>query len=190
MVFQRVVCLLALVAAALVFVYSLGIMTDVYDGLFRTFDDLNVSEASEVDGAVIYQYMNSFNRSFLKRSIVMILLAALLFITNTHSRRRYYISNYVSTGAFSLFAIVTMVWASRWISSFKAFWKTNVNFTQLAEFSEMWDTRHLDANSTFWFDIRLLVFGISWIAVILLIANLVLKIKLEKTEEELVKGGN
>ena len=34
MILQRIVCYVMLIAAALVFVYSLGIMTDMYDSKF------------------------------------------------------------------------------------------------------------------------------------------------------------
>ena len=34
--FQKIVCFAMLAAAALVFIYSLGIMTDLYDSLYST----------------------------------------------------------------------------------------------------------------------------------------------------------
>ena len=74
---------------ALAFVYSLGIMTDLYDSLYGTFRRGKTS----VSGAEIYNDMQGFNKTLLHGSIGMILLCVVLFITSTHSRRRYYIGN-------------------------------------------------------------------------------------------------
>ena len=36
---QKILCLLAIAASALVFIYSLGLMTDLYDSLYGTMTD-------------------------------------------------------------------------------------------------------------------------------------------------------
>lgn len=186
MVFQRVVCILALVVAALVFVYSLGVMTDLYDCLYSTMMDPSDHYETDVPGSIVFYDMQPFNALFLKLSIVMILLSAVLFITNTHVRRKYYISNYIATGVFSVYTIAFVLWAGRNLNYYKAMWLA-VDFEKLKEHAELWSTHYTD--SAFWFDLKNLVFALCWIVVILLICNLVLKIKLEKTEDELVKGG-
>ena len=123
MLFQKIICLLVLICAALVFIQSLGLMTDLYDGLTRAIPDSTVLEMGtpigpKVAGARILYDMQPFNRNLTKASIVVILLAVLLFVTNTHSRRRYYIGNYVATGLCvgggMAFAIWSFIWLSNW----------------------------------------------------------------------------
>ena len=106
---QKILCLAAIIVSAIFFLYSLGIMTDLYDSLYDTMRNPNDLNQTDVSGSIIYYAMQAFNRQLLMLSIGQILLAALLFITNTHSRRRYYIGNYVSTGLFTVFAVYNTV---------------------------------------------------------------------------------
>ena len=66
MVFQRVVCLISLIAAVVVFVYSLGVMTDLYDCLYKTMTDPNDYTITDVHGSEVYYLMQPFNATFLK----------------------------------------------------------------------------------------------------------------------------
>ena len=87
--FQRIVCFAALIVGALFFVYSLGMLTDLYDTMYSMILDPNNLDNSKVAGARIYYDMQPFNRLLLRGSIGLILLACVLFLTNTHSRRKY-----------------------------------------------------------------------------------------------------
>ena len=95
--FQKIVCLVSLVAGALVFVYALGLLTDLYDTLYSMIPNPNNLDSAKVQGARIYYDMQPFNRTLLRCSIGMILLSCVLFLTNTHIRRKYYIGNAVAT---------------------------------------------------------------------------------------------
>ena len=84
---QKVICLLSIAVSVIVFLYSLGLMTDLYDSLYPTMmNPLDLTE-TDVPGSIIYYDMQDFNRALLKVSIGLILLSCLLFVTNTHSRR-------------------------------------------------------------------------------------------------------
>ena len=93
MTFQRIVCLLSIVASALIFLYALGMMTDLYNMLYTMIPDPSDPGSAKVAGAMIYYDMQDFNRGLLRGSIGLILLSCLLFVTNTHSRRKYYVGN-------------------------------------------------------------------------------------------------
>ena len=97
---QKILCMAAIIVSAIFFLYTLGIMTDLYDSLYDTMRNPNNLTQTDVPGSIVYYNMQEFNRMFLMLSIVQILLGALLFLTNTHCRRRYYIGNYVATGLF------------------------------------------------------------------------------------------
>lgn len=186
--FQKLICILALVAGFVVFLYSLGIMTDLYDCLYSTMMDPTDPTVTFVPGSIVYYNMQGFNRTFLSASIVMLLLACLLFVTQTSNRRRYYVGNYVAIGLFSVFTLAMVIWGHFQIQIYRAQW-LQVDFEALASFSQMFKTKYTE--STFWFDIHYAVFGICLAEVALLIGNAVWKIRLMKAEAELLaKGGN
>lgn len=183
---QKILCLAAIIVSAIFFLYSLGIMTDLYDSLYDTMRNPNDITQTDVSGSIIYYAMQAFNRQLLMLSIGQILLAALLFITNTHSRRRYYIGNYVSTGLFTVFAVYNTVYAHVNIEEAKRQF-LQVDFAALKEHAEMWGTLYTE--STFWFDLHYAVFGLLLIVCALLVANAVWKVRLMKDEAALVEEG-
>lgn len=179
---QRILCLALLIISAVIFVYSLGIMTDLYDSLYSTYR----RGKTTITGAEVYMDMQPFNKSFLMASIGMILLSVLLFVTNTHSRRRYYIGNYFAIGAFSAGSIALCVWAHGQIEIFKAQFKT-IDFAKLADHAASRKTLYTE--STFWFDIHYIIFGLLLIGTALLIANAIWKRNLMKEEQTLIAQG-
>lgn len=186
MLFQKILCFAAIAAGAVVFLYSLGLMTDLYDGLYYTMMDPSNPHDSWVTGSWIYYDMQPFNRDLLKYAIGMILLSCLLFITGTHSRRRYYIGNAVSTFAFAGAGAALSVWAHGQIEAFKAQF-LEINFEELEFFSELMDTPYID--STFWFDAHAAVFALLLIVCAALVVNFFLKHSLMKAERKLIEEG-
>lgn len=184
---QKLICIAAIIACAIIFVYALGIMTDLYDAMYSTMMNPNDLSETDVPGSRIYYYMQDFNQDILKYSIVLILLGCLLFITQTHSRRKYYIGNYVAIGLYSAANIAMAIWAHTWIEAYKTFFLTQVDFEALRKHADMWKTAYVD--STFWFDIHYAVFAISLIITGLLIANMIWKICLMKEEQKLIEAG-
>ena len=150
---------------------------------------MNPYDLSETDvpGSYIYYLMQPFNQDLLKYSIVLILLGCLLFLTQTHSRRKYYIGNYVAIGLCSAANIAMTIWAHVWIEAYKTYFVTQVDFEALKNHAAMWKTAYVD--STFWFDLHYLVFAILLIVTALLIGNLIWKIQLMKAEKRLIEAG-
>ena len=183
MTVQKILCMAAIIMSAVVFFYSLGIMTDLYDSLYNTMRNPNDYFQTDVPGSIVYYNMQQFNQYFLVYSIVLIVLAALLFVTNTHSRRKYYISNYIATAAASVY----MTWFGHtYIEIFRAQF-LQVDFEALKEHAEMWGSLYTE--STFWFDIHYAVFALLLIVSALLIANAVWKVSLMKEEARLIEEG-
>lgn len=183
---QKFLCMAAIIVSAIFFLYTLGIMTDLYDSLYDTMRNPNDLTQTDVPGSIIYYAMQAFNRTLLILSIVQILLGVLLYLTNTHCRRRYYIGNYVATGLFAAGAIYNSVYAHINIETAKAMF-LQVDFAALKEHAEMWGTLYTE--STFWFDIHYLVFGLLLLVSILLAANVFWKVNLMKDEAKLVEEG-
>ena len=183
---QKVLCMAAIIVSAIFFLYTLGLMTDLYDSLYDTMRNPNDPYKTDVPGSIIYYAMQSFNRTLLILSIVQILLGCLLFLTNTHCRRRYYIGNYVATGLFAAGAVYNSVYAHVNIEEAKRQF-LQIDFAALKEHAEMWGTLYTE--STFWFDIHYAVFGLLLVACALLVANAVWKVRLMKDEAKLVGEG-
>ena len=186
MTWQKILCFAAIAVSAVVFLYALGLMTDLYDSLYYTMMDPNNPADTWVTGSGIYYDMQPFNRTLLLNSIVLLLLSCLLFITGTHSRRRYYVGNAVSTAAFAAAGFGVSIWAHMQLEAFKAQF-LQINFEELAFFAEMMETPYID--STFWFDAHWVVFALVIVISILLIANFVLKLSLMRAERQLIEEG-
>lgn len=187
MKFQKFICYVVLVACALAFFYSLGLLTDLYDSLYSMMPDPADASLDRVAGARIFYDMQDFNKNFTTASIVIILLAVFNLIMNTHVRRRYYIGNYVSIFLSSAANIAVSVWGLTNILAYKTQYLTGVDFEKLKSVAERRKTYYTE--STFWFDVSWFVFGLLIAATVLLIANLIWKIIVTKQEKKLIEAG-
>lgn len=193
---QKVLCILAVVVAGVLFLYALGIMTDLYDTLYTTLRirveegaaggySLNTTERS-VAGAGVYVRMQTLNQWLVNASIVYILLAVLLFVTNTNVRRRYYIGNYVSIGLYTAASLYIPFASHGAIEAYKAQWLA-VDFAALRQYADTYGSTYTE--STLWFDLHYVVFAIMILMAALLVANAVWKTMLMKDEAKLVAEG-
>ena len=185
---QKILCFAALAACGLVFLYALGLSTDLYDGLFYALpEEAKLATAKvNVPGAEIYYSIQPFNRELLSASIVLVLLACLLFITSTHSRRRYYIGNAVSTFAFAGAGIAVSAWAHGQIEAFKAQF-LQIDFEAYAKYAQRRKKSYID--STFWFDAHYVVFAVVALVCLALVANYAWKHYLMRAEKKLIDEG-
>ncbi len=183
MIFQKVICYVMLVASALVFVYSLGLSTDLYDALNSTMMDPSDYDMTDVQGSRIYYDIQPFNKALTMVSIGLIIANLILFITCTHSRRKYYIGNFFSIGLSTVCNVGASVWA---ISNLMAYKQTylQIDFEALKAHADLWKTLYTD--STFWFDISFFVFGLLLLTTVLLLVNLALKVIMMKEERRLI----
>jgi len=187
LVFQKFACMLAVIAAALTFVYSLGMITDIYDTLYSTMMNPNNLEETFVPGSIIYYDMQGFNKQFTNVSIVLILVACLLYLTNTQVRRKYYIGNYIAIGIYSVAALGVTIWSHLQIAAFKVQYLTTVDFEALKTFAEMWNKPY--SESTLMLDLHYVVAAVAIISVAALIGNMIWKIQLMKAEDALIAEG-
>ena len=184
MTLQRVVCYLLLVAAVLVFIYSLGIMTDMYENNFAYLAE--DPESPLVEGTEVYYNMQEFNQSLTGVGIALILLAVSQFVTQTHCRRKYYIANYITVGVTAVANVAASVWALIKVFSYRADYLL-VDFEGVAFWAEILGKTYTE--STFWFDISVFVFAFLFIATGLSVFNLYLKNKVMKEEQALIAEG-
>lgn len=185
--FQKIICLLCLIAAAVTFLYSLGILTDIYDGLYHATDPKKPTDDGRVAGSTIYYQMQTFNQQFFTFGIVLILLGALLFLMNTNIRRKYYIGNYVSIGLYSVASVACVVWSHIQITAFRFQYLTTVDFEALKELCEMKNKPFI--KSTLMLDLHYVVGGFMLLCVAGLVYNMIWKIRLMREEDALIEAG-
>lgn len=183
LIFQKIVCMAMLIMSAAIFIYSLGIMTDIFDSLYSAYDPELGTET--VKGSSIYYEMQPFNGYFTNLSIGLIIVTLILFFTCTHSRRKYYIGNYIAVGISTVCNVAFTVWALTNISYYKAMY-LQVDFEGLREFLERRNKLNMYTDSPFWFDIGYVLFGILLLISVLLIVNTILKVILMKEEKRLI----
>ena len=177
MIFQKLVCLIALLAAAIAFFFSLGLLTDIYKLMF----------AVGVRGSELFKQMQPFNRQRVIRCIAMILLAVLLYVTRTQLRRRYYISNYVAIGGTVILNVLFSSLSIARILEYKRRFLTEVDFEAwLALRESIPDFPYTE--STLWLDLNIAMQSLVIAASLLLVINLLWKTKLMKFEDKLLSG--
>ena len=195
MILQRLVCYIVLIAAALVFVYSLGLLTDMFEMKFeyhaeRYYKNGMTEEALskvKVAGSEIYYDMQQFNRELTGAGIVLILLAVSQFVFQNQNRRKYYIANYITVGANAIGAIYYSFWGLSNILSYKERYVTTVDFEKLKQLNEMYQFSYTE--STFWFDASKFIFGLLLVATVINVLNMAWKISLMNNEKKLVQAG-
>ena len=184
---QKFICLVCIIAAALTFVYALGMITDIQEALRTTMRNPLKPTQTRVDGSWIYYDMQPFNKQFVNLSLIPILLGCLLYITNTHSRRKYYVTNFLAVGAYSVATIGIGLWAHQQIEAFAVQYMTTINFEELKAYSDLMGTPYLD--NTDMLDLHRLVLGVAIVSVVALIGNMIWKIILMHSEKKLLAAG-
>ena len=122
----------------------------------------------------------------MKAGVGLILLSCLLFLTNTHSRRKYYVGNYVSIALQTVANVAVAIWAHNQIVMYRAQF-LQIDFEALAKHAKRWKTLYTE--STFWFDAHYAVFAVLLVVTVLLVANGIWKYSLMKQERALIKAG-
>lgn len=192
MILQRIVCYMVIIAAALVFVYSLGLVTDLYENHLNYYAESYYRNGADpstlmVKGTEVYYDIQEFNRDLTTAGIVLLLLAVSQFVFQNHNRRKYYIANYITVGANTVAAVYYSIWALSNVLSYKERYLSGVDFEALKKWNEVFKFTFSD--TTFWFDASKFVFGLVLVATVLNVLNLVWKVCLMNGEKKLVATG-
>lgn len=194
MKFQKIMCLVMLLVGALsaiyCFIYCTGPLANIGVTLSKK-DGLPDYDAVFGPAQELYVDVQPFNTALLILSIVMIVAAAVLYITATNKRRNYYISNYVATGlvcgvdvAVSLYVFIQN---SIFLGRFNNLMSDPVISGEFKRISESRpDVEYV--TSTWTFALGYVVYIIVIAACAALIFNLIWKIKLMKGEKMLLNG--
>ena len=180
MKFQKILTLVLLLFAAVCFVFSIGIATDMY-GLYLS------SAVSYFDGINLFNEIQTYNHYAVIFSIVLICSCLLPYIFATNTRRLYYIDNYVSIGVQAGFFVFYGVYIMINSIIYKNRFLTEVDFESYKEAAEMFNFKY--SESTFFFDAGVVLAILCVVMVGLILFNLVWKLRIMKQEKEILALG-
>ncbi len=155
MKFQKILCLAALIMAAVMFVYALGFITDWHDLLYYTLDIDEGLDYTEVDGTqffwelqtyVLYEKVGEetiehrhvgFVGHLVAVAIIGVLIAVSMIVTRNNVRRKYYVSNFVTTGLYCVHNVVFAIWMMVQVTVYKAKF-LQIDFEMLEMYCDVW----------------------------------------------------
>ena len=191
--FQKILTLITLIIAALTFVFAICFFSGNLADLFR-YKRINLQKttANKYDGADDFLYFaQDFISILVVLAIIFICICAFLYLTDTHKRRKYYVTNYVAIGLVIAITLVTAVFCVIYLS------------LALAEFQAIdWASWKKDAydkvaalgypsvsQETTMFVIGYVTSGIVLATGVVWVLNLVWKVKLMKGEKAHLEAG-
>lgn len=201
--FQKYICLVMIIVGALAlayaFCYASGGLAELGHQVEMDGTSMFETYAEGKYDATLFVKIQGFNDALMYCGIAIILLAVCLYITSCNKRRNYYVTNYVATGVCAggniIISVILMALNGVWMGRFK-----NVDFAAWAEFNANGALDYIEAGrevpdvykhyseSTLWFQIGFVVYALVIVASVLLILNLVWKIKLMQGEKKLLNG--
>ena len=182
MLIQRIVSYVVLAAAALVFIYSLGLVTDLHYNNFAYYSENNVPK---FEGAEIYLNIQPFNKQLTTCGLVLILSAIACFIFGSHSRRKYYIGNYITIVLNAVLSVAVSVFGIINVIEYKAQY-LKIDFEALEEWQGLLKKPY--SISSFWFDSGYYVFTFVIIVAVISLLSLAFKIYVMREEKKLLDG--
>ena len=186
--------IMAAVTLLYAFVYCSGSLAELGQVIDRSKSEpvSNFVAAEGKHDALFYDDIQGFNTMLMWFGVIMVLLAVTLYITSCNKRRNYYISNVVSIGICAggcfILSLVAMIMNAGWRAEF-----LNVDFDAWYELFKMYIENDIPvvvhySDSTLWFDLGFVVYILMMIASVMLVLNLVWKIKLMQGEKKLLNG--
>ena len=187
-------------ALAYAFCYASGGLAELGRLLDKNSNSLFRAEEGKYD-ATLFIDIQGFNDALMYCGIVMIVFAVLLYITACNKRRNYYVTNYVATGLCAggniVISLILMIMNGMWMGRFN-----NIDFAAWQRYNENGAAEYVKdglpvpdtflhySESTAWFAIGFVVYVLVILASVLLILNLVWKIKLMQGEKKLLNGSS
>ena len=179
--FQKILFILLIVLSGVTFVYSLGIMTDMY-GLYQT------QALGGIPGSQIFYDMQTYNHNMVLISIGLIIVSTLPFIFASNTRRKYYIGNVITTFVQAVCFVGSAIYLIINSLKFRAQFLTTIDFEYYKSVSEKMNFMYSD--STFFFDAGIVIAVLLVVGAAAVIYNLNWKNKLVKQEDAILKGAN
>lgn len=198
MKFQKILSLITLIVGALCFLYALCFFSgNLSDLMYYKAENLSSRYASYAE---MSDYFIEDGQLFVTLMVVMgivyICAAALLYITDTNKRRKYYVTNYVASGvAITVAAVTAVICIAFMFILLIDFSNIEIDFEDTSRglgyiYSRMKEQgAPIVKTDTYMFIIGFVVALIALANAVAWALNLVWKIKLMKGEKALLEGG-
>lgn len=179
MKFQKILFMSLLMFSAVVFIYSLGLMTDLY-GLYQ------VKSIGSVKGSELFYDMQPYNKYLVDLAIVCILSSVVPYIVGSNSRRKYYIGNVIGTVIQACTYVITSVFILVNTIKYRSQFVNGVDFVAYKELADKMKFSY--SESTFFFDAGFVIAALLLVAAGLVVYNLIWKTKIVKQENKILEG--
>ena len=183
MLIQRIVCYAVLAAAALVFIYSLGLVTDLHYNNFAYYSQNPAKPKFE--GALLFREIQPFNKELTTCGIALMLSAVAMFVFGTHKRRKYYIGNYITVALNAVLSLAVSVFGIINVIKYKAEY-LKIDFETLEKLQSQMKKHY--SISPFWFDAGYFVFGFVILVTLVSLLSLAFKVYVMREEAKLLDG--
>lgn len=182
MKFQKIVVKLVVLFAAIATFYAVAIFASQFyqHNQVKTYSEYG--DYMDITGYLMFESVQPFNKSLFTLCVVYLLVSLTLLVFFSQSRRNYYISNYITCGVTSAFGLGLSVYALINIFKYRAEYK-GIDFDSINN-NSFWleDKMPSISDSTWSFDIGIIVFISIAILAVCLILNLVWKTKAMKED--------
>ncbi len=187
---QKILSYLLIAVAVILFIATIGMSTDLYEILYPCYDP-EYPDSIDVEGATLYYEIQDFNKLAVRLAIVLIVVSLLIFISCSHTRRKYYLFNYIATGVIAAVFIAISTYIMVGVLNYKTRFLTEVNFDQLKTFAEGAGKNYgaIYSKSTFWLDFNIFGCVLVIVSAVLAVLNAVWKFILERNEKMLLNQG-
>lgn len=212
---QKILMIVSLVLSALVLVFALIFLTGGLGNVYR----FNEDGQDYINCDKFVSTSQSFVSTLVTLSIVMIVLAAFLFLMGCHSRRKYYITNYIVIGIFVVFALAVAIYLIAMVANVMNLYQNDIRwesgtgeiitrfkdvlndkgevvntisidvYTNYADQAEYFPAYVLDPDQSYNFVLGIIMFVLIIVDVICIILSTVWKVLLVKGEKKLLAAG-
>jgi len=179
MKFQKILPIIVLFFGALFFIYSIGLMTDLYPLVLA-------KVYGGVTGVEFFDEVQPYNKELVKYSIITLVAMLIPFVFATNTRRKYYIDNYIS----SAIEVGVLIFSSIFLINKTHYYRTRfITVVDIEAYIAKCEKKGWRfSGTTIWFDLGYLIATLLLLAVVLIILNYVWKAILVSKENKMLKG--
>ncbi len=184
MIYQKIITVFGLITGALFFVLGLGYSTNLYT-LYYFIDPTSFMY---VEGSRIYYDVQDFNRAEVLYAVILLLISGFCFMTLNNKRRKYYISNYISSAIYVAGSVSLSFYVFSNASVHKEQFLTTVDFEGWKMWVDMFPNDFVMNTSTFWFDAAMVISAVGILAAVLTVSNVIWKISWMSREKAAIRA--
>ena len=181
--FQKILMYVSLVVAALTFVFGLIFLSGSM--AYAT----HYTGGNSIGAEKLVEKSQAFVETMVAVGITFIVLAALLFVTSSHSRKNYYITNYIAVGLFVAFAMFMAIFIMIKVTTLMGMFYNDITWDNVADkIAALAGLYPIKKSDNYPFIIGYIVAALTIFDALLVVLCTVWKVLLMKGEKKLLEG--